>query len=450
VKSVRCESLEELDAVIKEVGPDALYRGQVSHYERKDGVLSLTTSFARHGCIPPLMIKWLHYAHQILMVYVRGRDDTRDMPTDQAILQHYGWRSFFLDATGNARVAAWFASNTYKTRTAINLVEDCFEDPVFLISEVASFEQSESMGHLYVISRKMLRHARINAVHLSEIATNTGSPRYVRQDAYMVGPVAQEGLAADCVTHHITAPSTVLAAYADGLSCQVLFPNRSEDPILDELLSMPWEKADRSAEGIDFFRRSLPLPEYDPPLVKHMPPSAAMYRPFWLKDLSQNPTSISHVLCSDGLYHGSSTVTFTLPHLTALLSDCDGVHVEPRGLVYHGMAPLYGKGILVMRKDINLVHVSEIGIEHPGLKIGQIGKFPGIHYRVDETCTWHRIEHPENCDCGDSHEDHIALLGRVDTGLVEDRFNRQDENVYAEKGVDLHSDSAITKWDDGL
>ena len=391
------------------------------------------------------MIRWHHYARQILRIYVKGRTETPDLPTDQAILQHYGWRSFFLDATGNASVAAWFASNEYKTSKVINLVEDCFEDPVSLVSEIASFEESEGVGHLYIISRKMLRQAGIGAVHLSEIATNTGSPRYVRQDAYMVGPVAPEGLTVDCLSYHITAPASVLADYAQGLSTQTLFPGRGDDPILDELLSMPWVKISEFAGGIDFFKRSLPLPEYDTYIVKHMPPSSAMYRPFWLKDFPQDPddpATITHILCTDGRYHGKSDLTFTLPRLTELLLGFDGFIVEPQSLVYHGMGSLYGKGIIVMKKDTDLVHVSELGVEHPGLQIKRIGKFAGMHFRIDDSGTWHQVDHADNCECGDDHSEHIRLLGRVEAGFSDGSFLKNDARVYAEHGLDPRSDSS--------
>jgi hypothetical protein len=225
----------------------------------------------------------------------------------------------------------------------------------------------------------------------------------------------------------------------------MLFPSPSDDPILNELLSMPWEKVGEHVGGIDFFRRSLPLPEYKSHVVKHMPSSSAMYRPFWLKDMPQDPddpASISHVLCSGGLYYGNSAPNFKLPHLTALLSMSDGVLVEPQGLVYHGMGSLYGKGVIVMKKDGDLVHVSEIGVEHPGLQIQQIGKFPGLHFRVDESGIWHRTKHPEDCDCGEDHNDHIRLLGRVDAGLSDGRFVRHDKMVYVERGVDPSSDTS--------
>lgn len=451
LETVHCKSLEALEAAIGLSGPDALFRGQTKHFERADGSPSLTTTFSRHGCIPDLMVKWHHYACKILKRYVQGRTDTPDLATDQAVLQHYGWRSFFLDTTGDAKVAAWFASNEYKSHKVVNLVEDCFESPVSLISEMASFEKTQGIGHLYVISRKMIRHAHIGAVHLSEIATNTGSPRYVRQDAYMVGPVDPVGLALECISYHITAPSDVLAAYAQDLTMETLFPSPNDDPILSELLAMPWEQINQGIGGIGFFRRSLPLPEYNQSILKHMPPSAAMYRPFWLKDVPQDPNDsviLSHVLCSARLYHGSSALTFELPHLTELLLVCDGVLVETQGLIYHGMGSLYGKGVIVMKKGNGLVHVSELGVKHPGLQLQEFGKFPGVHFRVDESGTWHRAKHSEDCDCGDDHHDHIHVLGRVEAGLSDGSIIKLNERVYAEQGVDPCSDASALHRED--
>lgn len=453
LETVHCKSVEELDAAIRLSGPDALFRGQVRHFERADGTPSLTTSFARHGCIPNLMIKWHHYACQILRKFVQGRTDTPDLATDQAVLQHYGWRSFFLDATGDAKIAAWFASNEYMSSRVVNLVEDCFESPVALVSEMASFERAMGIGHLYVLSRKVIRRSHIGAVHLSEIATNRGRPRYVRQDAYMVGPVDPLGLAAECISCHITAPSDVLAIYAQGLSVETLFPGPSDDPILNELLAMPWEKIGELVDGIGSYGRSLPIPEYNLHVVKHMPASSAMYRPFWLRDVPQDPddpASISHVLCGGGLYHGSSALTFDLPHFTALLSACDGVLVETQGLVYYGMGSRYGKGVIVMKKGGDVVHVSEIGVEHPGLQIKGIGKFPGVHFRVDECGTWHRLEHPDDCDCGDDHNDHIRLLGRIDAGLSDGSIVKHGASVYVERGVDPRSDASALPREDAL
>lgn len=107
----------------------------------------------------------------------------------------------------------------------VNLVEDCFEDPVWLRTLNACFAPSEDIGHIYLISQKLLRQYNLQAVHLSEIATDHGAPRYVRQDAYMVGPLIREGLDGDCIICHISAPAEVLRKYAEDIVLAGYFQN---------------------------------------------------------------------------------------------------------------------------------------------------------------------------------------------------------------------------------
>lgn len=153
----RCDTIEELELTIRRYGPGVLYRGQAQHYPDIDGQPSLSTSFQRQGCIPDLMIKWTYYANRALQHLVRGWEENGDAATNQAILQHYGFRSFFLDASGNPQVGAWFASHRFESEIAANMVEDCFEDPVWLRTLNAKFVPSENAGHLYLISQKALR-----------------------------------------------------------------------------------------------------------------------------------------------------------------------------------------------------------------------------------------------------------------------------------------------------
>jgi len=447
MQKVHCQTLDELSIAIEAAGPDALYRGQTDNYTRSDGSPSLTTSFSRHGCVPDLMLRWYHYARQALRRYVRGWNGSFDMATDQAILQHYGWISFFLDATGDPHVGAWFASHQFTLDELGDLVEDCFEDPVLLFSKAASFKPVDSIGHLYVISRKSLRASGIGAVHLSEIATTEGSPRYVRQDAYMVGPIDQNGLAVDHVAYYITAPSSVLAAFADSLTTEFLFPEPTEDPIFKELLAMPWEKVGDLGPGIDAFRRSLALPEYKSHVTKHMPANSAMYRRFWLIDVPRDPADtarLNHVLCGSALYHGTSELQLSLPRISQLLSDSDGLIVESDVLIYHGMGTTYGKGVMVRKKDDGIIQISEFGVEHPGLQIRGTGVFPGIHYRIEADGTWQRVVQPEDCDCGtDAHEEHVRLLGRVEDGMEHGYIIMSEPGIYLQQGVTRASDPAV-------
>jgi hypothetical protein len=99
METVECNTEDELAVFFDSLPPGVLLRGQTKEYFRVDGGPDIRTSFDRHGCVPARMLKWWHYSRAILSTYVKGFDGLTDLATDQAILQHYGWRSFFLDAT---------------------------------------------------------------------------------------------------------------------------------------------------------------------------------------------------------------------------------------------------------------------------------------------------------------------------------------------------------------
>jgi hypothetical protein len=96
IRTVQCNSIDELVAFFRDLPPGSLFRGQTREYFRVDGGPNLPSSFARLGCVPQLMLKWWHYSRAILAGHVKAFDGSSDIATDQAILQHYGWRSFFL------------------------------------------------------------------------------------------------------------------------------------------------------------------------------------------------------------------------------------------------------------------------------------------------------------------------------------------------------------------
>ncbi|PHN25980.1 FRG domain-containing protein [Pseudomonas sp. ICMP 460] len=450
MEKLHCETLEELSVAIERYGPGVLYRGQTKHYLGSDGLPSLTTSFQRQGCVPDLMIKWTYYAKKALRHLVHGWQDSDDTATNQAILQHYGFRSFFLDASGDPRVAAWFASHRFESKIGVNLVEDCFEDPVWLRTLNAWFVPTEDVGHLYLISQKSLRRSGIQAVHLSEIATGEGAPRYVRQDAYMVGPLIKNGLSGDCILCHITAPANILHKFAEECSAGWLFPEPSDDPVYRELLAMPWEKMRNVPNaGLEAFRRSLELPEYSSHLQKHMPPRSAMYRPFWTRDLppppeGQTATSMVQLLCSSSLYHGVSVPRLILPEINKLLEEYDEISIELDGLVYHGMGTQYAKGVGIVKMPESIVCVFEYGIDHPGLRIMGFGRFYGLHYRIDGDGRWKRVAHEEDCTCGTDHTENFSLLGRIDISLKDKWLEYVEPGLYVQNGVNPTSDPRAT------
>lgn len=453
MQTIKCETLKELEEALASFGPDALYRGQVGHYQRADGSVSLPTSFQRHGCIPPLMLKWTHYAKKMLEDHVEGWSGVGDVATEQAILQHYGWRSFFIDATAKPRVAAWFASHRFVSQKSHAIVEDCFETPVYLRFDLARYEDVADTGHIYVLSRRKLRAAGVGAVHLSEIATRNGSPRYVRQDAYMVGSLYDGFLDPDLVICHITAPAEVLRVYAENLTAGWLFPEPKDDPIFADLLAMPWRKIGTFGEKMDAFERSLPIPEYKICLRKIMPSASAFYRPFWISDLPP-PSNVqsqtvrqSNIRCGSSAYHGSAPIPSRLPEIDRLLETSDEVIIETDSLVYHGMGPIYGKGVGVIKAGDGLMEVFEFGVSHPGLLLKDVSRFPGLHYRVQADGTWHRQAHHDDCTCEQAHEDNLRVLGIVNELLADGSLKMKEPGLYVDTDRLNETDpSVLASW----
>lgn len=121
METVSVNSLSELQAYLAQLPKDVLFRGQNSHYSVEGGP-SVVTSFDRKGCIPSQMAKWARYASNVLDTYIGSVSDTKAF--NQALLQHYGWRSFYVDCSACASVAAWFASHTFSQKNVIELCED--------------------------------------------------------------------------------------------------------------------------------------------------------------------------------------------------------------------------------------------------------------------------------------------------------------------------------------
>lgn len=93
------KSVDELEAHFSKYKSGYLFRGQVKHYLDSNGFTSIPTSFSRHGCIPDVMFKWMHCAKAMIRGFTGVDYFNIDLELSQAILQHYGWRSFYVDLT---------------------------------------------------------------------------------------------------------------------------------------------------------------------------------------------------------------------------------------------------------------------------------------------------------------------------------------------------------------
>ncbi|MCV6825160.1 MULTISPECIES: FRG domain-containing protein [Halocynthiibacter] len=450
-----CQSASELNDTIDSLPPGLLFRGQTKEYLRADGGPDLRSSIDRHGCVPDRMLKWWQYSRFILGTFVKSFDMASDLATDQAILQHYGWRSFFLDASSSAQVAAWFAGHKYKSKREIELVEDCWEDPVFAIREEAFYEPAgDQVACLYAIGGKGLRRNDIDAVDLVEIATEAGSHRCSAQSAFMVGPL-NGNLPDDCIVAKIFAPTSVFREFAaqdSSLTQEGLFPPSSSDPFLAALSSVPWVKRyiDEEKVGIDFFDRGLGLPEYNVRSMKRNGPAVCFYRRFWIADTLPEDSVFSEThfyLSGETLFHGAAGSLSEFPKITELLTDVVSVAVELDGLVAYPYAQggSFAKGIYLERQEDGSILLTELAVEQHGLRPAGFGITRGVYYMPSEEGDWKQISHPEECDCGHEthHRHHLVVASHFENALASGEFTNVRKRIFASEGVTVTSDPAV-------
>lgn len=438
MQTTAVQSAEALDAALAVYGDQVLYRGQTGHFatDQKSG---LRTSFDRHGCIPPVMVKWSHYAEFMLRQIADDPSVLDRLEFVQAILQHYGWRSFFLDLSESPAVSAFFAGQSWKHHRHLDLIEDCFEDPVFAMREVVHYEPAQGEGNLYVVSKAALAEAGVGLHNLAQLSLGTeGRPRYMFQRAWLAGPL-RDDLPMGAVVGHIAGPASVFRDYASrgGFSSgEDLFPRRRTDPILDLLLSLPWELIKSGDEGkageIEFFRRALNIPEYnDEGLEKRQPSSAAFFRGETIAGYVKDPTLTVRQVPSIVIF-GSSKRPPEFPRVSDFVRRHKRVLFEVNDLIWLPetlTSATWGKGLWVEERPDGLMQVGDLVVEHPGRQLAGFGANRMWSYRVDETGRWARSPQNDDCPCSNQwrHEAHLSALS-----VLEDDFARR-ERVFRGK-----------------
>jgi hypothetical protein len=428
MRQIAVTSTTELRHALAELDNHALFRGQVSYYE-KDGHPSVVTSFDRSACIPIQMARWWRYADNVLDVYLG--EATASFNYTQALLQHYGWRSFFVDCSARAAVAAWFASHVYSHRRTVELCEDCEERPVMLVKRMASYEFAEGEGHLYVFDGAIAQKL-VGVTDLAALKIEGFRPRTEAQDAWLLGPLRNTEVPIECFVAHITASRAVFRDYAaeEGLvETERLFPSTKGDPILCALLGLPWKKIENPENKIEipFFRRALELPEYHDSFVKIASRGTAFFQGAKVADQgSIDGGKYGGILVSVPeitIFGAADETPLRFQKVSELLAAHRGVAFEIDELIKHvnmrGML-IYQKGIVVTAHEPTLIELCELSVEHPGLDMTGAGQQSGWFYRVGDDGLWTREAHPDQCPCGkDSvHLRHVSALHIIEAYLA--------------------------------
>lgn len=430
------DTLDALKAYLNAIDRPMLYRGQTGHYGGTDAP-AISTSFDRHGCVPSEMLKWSRYARGALKYALGEAVDALEI--SQAILQHYGWRSFYLDASSSAAVGAWFASHSYSQNIAVHLSEDCFENPMFLRKPEAKYDFEEGTGHLYLVDPTAAAHAGVELHDLSSIAIANGRARFHAQAAWLLGP--QTGaLPPDAFHARLIAPRAVFAAYAAeaGLvETNSLFPPPSEDIVLSSLLHLPWTEIRIDGKvappgEIPAFRRSIEIPEYEDGFAKRYDPTHAFYRDTMFAD--HNPGEVDEgapvfrEVPDIAIFGTANPLAQGFPEIAALLQANPHIAFEVRQLFRFpetGPSVEYGKGVVIRRLVNGLIAVGDLSVDHPGMQLAAAGTNAGWHYEIGADGSWFRVPHVEDCPCGDDdrHLRHLSVLTIINHFLAnEDEF----------------------------
>jgi len=420
MKICEARTVENLVELIASFGDEVLFRGQTSHYG-EPGAPSIGTSFDRKGCIPSEMLKWCRYSQGVLDTFIAKH--RADFAYQQALLQHYGWRSFYVDCTSKPAVAAWFASHKYSEKIQPELSEDCDERSVVLKKRMAQYTPEAGVGHVYVLSKQDA--SQVGLVDLATLTVQGFRPRTVAQSAWLLGPI-HNPIPQNCYLAQITAPNEVLQAYA--ASCgltdtNTLFPTPVDDPILKALLELPWEeiKTASTLKDLPVFKRALELPEYHPSFVKIASAQTAFYRGARILDtqvsIDGDPHGGIFVEIPDMVLYGTADANKPLcfPEIEKLIEKNGTVAFEADVLIKHaslGHLTLYQKGVGVIPRGPDLFEVCELAVKHPGLQLTGAGFIRGWTYRKQPGGTWAREAQASDCSCGNPivHGQHISAL----------------------------------------
>jgi len=434
-------TLDELETCFSKYKNGHLFRGQTDHYLDTNGNISLSTSFSRHGCIPPLMFKWIHYSKAIIRALGGGVYHRISLELSQAVLQHYGWRSFFVDLTKSPHIACWFAANEYDESKIIHMCDDYDGNPVYLIHKEARYSKTCHTGHVYIIDIQAIKRLDIGVYDLTEVLSDsdTGILRIHAQDACLVGNL-NDCLPPQCIKAHLVISQDVLIDYYhnNGVdSTSDIFPDRSQDFILQSLLSIPWNYIPVDS-AMPFYRRGLELPEYDNKFIKRLNPNVALYNNFWISNNRVEFGDAFNVIPFYKLpehgYYASVDEKIDLSEINGLLELHNTFVIELDGLINVlelNIECEYEKGVIVEKVEADIVSVSGLVVDHPGTAVTGVAAVEGWYYQIDGD-RWTKIEHSDQCACNNNlrHELQFSLLRVLNESIKDKQIVAEDDFNY--------------------
>lgn len=174
---IMIETEEQLNLIIQEIKkntPDEnllLFRGQTCLYENMRSERARPNVNANKQ----VEIGWNTIVNRITQRY------ENNLKHNQAILQHYGFPTYFLDLTKNPKIASWFACNEFKKLEPL-----LYFGKGIRIQDEASYEEIKTgIGYLIILEIPNFKNA-IENNELFDISNESMFLRAKNQEAYLL------------------------------------------------------------------------------------------------------------------------------------------------------------------------------------------------------------------------------------------------------------------------
>ena len=215
---------------------------------------------------------WSVAANHMIPVLTKETERSLPLLAAMAVLQHYGFKSWFVDVTADAIIGAWFAVHNFQEQQAIvkptALLSDHLPSPYLSdyalarVSTVSYVRSQEGNGFLYVIGAKK---GQGNPIHLERLVTNSALRIYRQRGGALFEPFNGDSVSSMVIDTLVITPDIDLPGYLDS---RWLFPPPFSDQAYRHLFRLPWAaKAgvlNREAPPIANPMIDVPLYLYDP------------------------------------------------------------------------------------------------------------------------------------------------------------------------------------------
>jgi FRG domain len=201
---------------------------------------------------------------------ILGHESTTagNIPFRKAVLQHYGYKTHYVDLTADPLIAAWFATNKFEPRTIIY-----GGSPFRKIEQIRYVRRDEGIGYVLVLAfpnADELKEKR----RLFDISALDPFLRPSRQEAWLL--YDRKPLLPDPNEFWVASIGVDCSKFSSTFSSSHLFPLPADDAGFKDLLGIPFVEVPGAWLGelrdgkprppgsvdLDMGMRALPVPEY--------------------------------------------------------------------------------------------------------------------------------------------------------------------------------------------